>query len=177
MHHSTVSLVDAVSGTAHYRPMHTILFTVVVLMSLLASSYPMDHDPSSIAFSDSNHDGSPDLPLIKIEYGESKKSFSNLGYIAGWDRQHTEKLGRIEDESIDCFPSPEDPIEKSNHCLKFEQTWILGYAGRYHAECIVERAIRNGRSGYYGFAIKFDKNFVFDKLNEYSVAQFITSFR
>ena len=152
------------------------VFVYVVLFSMVVSSNAMSTS-SRTPYTDSNHDGSPDLPLIQIQYGEIKEHFSNLGYITGWDRQHTEKLGRIQDFTGDCFPSPQDPADKINHCLKFEQTWIPGYTGRYHAECIVERAMRNGRIGYYGFAIKFDKNFVFDKINEYTVAQFITSFR
>ena len=155
------------------------LTIVTLLVAFVPIVFPATHTRSSksSSFEDNNHDGSPDLPLIRLQYGEVKERFSNLGYTAGWDRQHTEKQGRIEDIMDGCFASPQDPVGKINHCLKFEQTWIPNYTGRYHAECIVEGAARNGRSGFYGFAIKFDKKFVFDKINEYTVAQFITSFR
>jgi Polysaccharide lyase len=121
-------------------------------------------------FKDANHDGVPDLPLIKIEYDNMKIQFENNGTLDGWDRSHKEKDGTITQESGECF-------DENGDCLKFAQKYDPNYRGRYHTECVVTQAARNGRSGFYAFAFKIPENFEFDDHNTYSISQFITSFR
>ena len=60
-------------------------------------------------------------------------------------------------------------------CLKFSQTYNRQYHGRYTNMVHVLDAARLGRTGYYGFAFKLDKNWQFDP-NWVTLMKFMADF-
>ena len=68
-----------------------------------------------------------------------------------------------------------EPAFNGTTCLKFTQTYNRQYHGRYTNMVHVLDAARLGRTGYYGFAFKLDKNWQFDP-NWVTLMKFMADF-
>jgi len=119
----------------------------------------------------------------RASYGTARERFFNDGRLYGWDSQHTEYKGTINEIRDNCF---DNGVDSDSHCLKFTQLYSPDYTGRYHSEVVLNNATQHGQTTYYGFAFKLIYNWEFDESygygdkvinNRIAIAQFITNFR
>jgi hypothetical protein len=82
-------------------------------------------------------------------------TFQNTGNKEGWPNfpQTPQAMGTISDVTAPAF--------QGNTAIKFTQTWIPNYSGRYHSEVVFQNIEKTGDDRYYGLAVYLEPNWVF----------------
>lgn len=106
--------------------------------------------------------------VVLIALCDAKRTFFNEGTVKGWDRLQRDANGTIDEVTNEA-------AFNGTTCLKFSQTYNRQYHGRYTNMVHVLDAARLGRTGYYGFAFKLDKNWQFDP-NWVTLMKFMADF-
>jgi len=93
------------------------------------------------------------VTLSSLSYGTVL--FQNGGTKEPWPNfpQVPQAMGTISDVSSPAF--------QGASAIKFTQTWIPHYAGRYHSEVVFFNSQKTGDDRYYGLAVYLEPNWVF----------------
>lgn len=81
--------------------------------------------------------------------------FQNTGNKEGWPNfpQSPQAKGTISDVTAPAF--------QGDTAIKFTQTWIPNYTGRYHSEVDFQNTQKTGDDRYYGLAVFLEANWTF----------------
>src|SRR5579883_1569971 len=81
--------------------------------------------------------------------------FQNDGNKEGWPNfpQTPQAKGTISDVTTPSF--------QGNNAIKFTQTWIPNYTGRYHSEVDFQNIQKTGQDQYYGLSVYLEPTWTY----------------